>query len=89
MTVKLIQIGNSMGLRLPKSMIRQFNLDQGDIELKVEDNGIMILPVKSRVAPRKDWDKLFKEAIANGFNADEDVKEFSDWDTTLSDGIDD
>jgi antitoxin MazE len=89
MYVKLVQIGNSMGLRLPKSLIKQYHLDQGDIELKIEDNGIMIVPGKSKVAPRKDWDRLFNEAKASGFDPDQDATEFADWDVTLTDGIDD
>jgi antitoxin MazE len=89
MYIKLIQIGNSMGLRLPKSLIQQYNLDQGDIELKVEADGIRILPVKRKVAPSKDWDRLFTEAKASGFNPDDDAADFADWDVTLNDGIDD
>jgi len=39
MHVKLVQIGNSMGLRLPKSLIKRFNLDKGKIELLIENDG--------------------------------------------------
>jgi antitoxin MazE len=65
MYVKLIQIGNSMGVRIPKNLIKQFELDKGAIELSVEKDGIMIKPEKS-VPPREQWDALFAKAIASG-----------------------
>lgn len=86
MHVKLISIGNSFGVRLPKSLIRQFALDKGDIELVVKDEGILIAPV-SEVPPLQDWDMLFKKAKKAGFDAQEDAEDFSDWDTTSSDGL--
>ena len=86
MTTKLIPIGNSYGIRLPKSVINQFSFNKGDIEILIKEEGILITPV-SHVAPLKDWDALFKKAQKHGFNAEEDAKEFADWDTTLADGL--
>ena len=85
MQAKLIQIGNSLGVRLPKSLIRQFSLDRGNIEILAKDEGILITPVVE-VPPLKEWDRLFKEAKASGFDSDDDLAEFSDWDISLSDG---
>jgi antitoxin MazE len=72
MQVKLVQIGNSMGLRLPKSLIKQFSLDKGEIELSVEDDGIKIKSTAS-VPPLETWDLLFKNAMATNSNLDNDV----------------
>lgn len=62
------------------------DLDKNNLEIVVKENGILITPVAD-VPPLKDWDKLFLEAKKNGFNAKEDTIDFSDWDTTLTDGI--
>ncbi len=74
MQVKLIQIGNSMGVRIPKNLIKQFNLDKGTIELSAEKDGIMIKAEKS-VPPREEWDMLFSKAIASGEKPESDVFE--------------
>ena len=74
MQVKLIRIGNSMGVRIPKNLIKQFNLDKGTIELSAEKDGIMIKPEKS-VPPREEWDMLFSKAIASGEKPENDVFE--------------
>ncbi len=63
MQVKLIQIGNSMGLRLPKSLIKQFNLDKNMIEIVAEEDGIKIKP-SIGIPPLETWDSMFKTAIA-------------------------
>jgi antitoxin component of MazEF toxin-antitoxin module len=86
MQTRLIPIGNSYGVRLPKTLIRQFDLDKGDIEIVVKKEGILITAVAD-VSPLQDWDKLFKQAKKKGFNAEKESKEFADWDITLNDGI--
>jgi antitoxin MazE len=63
MQTKLIQIGNSMGLRLPKSLIKHFNLDKSAIEIIVESDGIKIKPSLG-VPPLESWDLMFKKALA-------------------------
>ena len=87
MQTQLISIGNSKGIRLPKALIQQFGFDINDIMLTVKENGILI-SAKPMVAPLEQWDALFVEAKKNGFNAKEDRESFSDWDTTLNDGLD-
>ncbi len=86
MQTRLVPIGNSYGVRLPKSLIKQFDLDKGDIEIVANKEGILITAVAG-VAPLQDWDKLFKQAKKKGFNAGKDMKEFADLDITLNDGI--
>jgi antitoxin MazE len=85
MKTKLVPIGNSYGIRLPKTLIQQFGLDKNNLEISIKENGIFISPISD--VPRLDeWDRLFKEAKQTGFNAEEDSKNFSDWDVTLTDG---
>ena len=73
----LIAIGNSYGVRLPKSLIRQFNLDKSKLEIIVKDDGLLIAPVVE-MPPLSEWDRLFKKATKNGFNAEEAAAEFKD-----------
>lgn len=86
MQIKLIPIGNSFGIRLPRSIIRQFDFDKKDLEIVLKEDGILITPV-ANVPELKDWDKLFLEARKNGYNSEKDAEDFSDWNTTLDDGI--
>jgi antitoxin MazE len=60
MRSKLIAIGNSRGLRLPKSVIEQCGLDD-EIELEVRD-GCVIL--RSPKVPRAGWEAAFKRMRA-------------------------
>ena len=85
MTTRLVPIGNSYGIRLPKSIIKQFDLQNNEIEIIVKEEGILIM-LATDVPPLKEWEKLFKEAKKKGFNAIEDAKEFTDLDITLADG---
>jgi len=49
-----------MGVRLPKALIEQFELAEGEIDLLVEERGILISSAKK---PRHDWEKRFAEAV--------------------------
>ncbi|HEY4064405.1 MAG TPA: AbrB/MazE/SpoVT family DNA-binding domain-containing protein [Puia sp.] len=87
MQARLVPIGNSYGVRLPKSLIKQFNLDERGIEIQVRKEGILIIPIAD-VPALEEWDKLFKLAKKNGFDPSKDENDFSDWDITLNDGND-
>jgi antitoxin MazE len=57
MKVNIISIGNSKGIRIPKTLLKQFDLhDEADLEIKKD--GIVIKPVK--IKPREGWDRAFK-----------------------------
>ncbi|WP_457623890.1 AbrB/MazE/SpoVT family DNA-binding domain-containing protein [Persephonella sp.] len=54
--------GNSQGIRIPKKYLDQLGLKVGDkVELKVEDNRLVIIPTKNKRKPKLDIYKLFKE----------------------------
>jgi len=59
MKTNLIQIGNSKGIRIPKSLIEQYQLS-GQIELIPSNTGLLIT---SSLKPRSGWENLFKNAI--------------------------
>ena len=59
---KIIQIGNSQGIRIPKPIIELANLRDKDLEFVVMDSGLLITPEKKvRVGWENDIDNLSVE----------------------------
>lgn len=81
MELSIIQIGNSKGFRLSKTLIEKYNF-KDKVELILEKGYIILKPVLS---PRKNWEKAFIEMNKNGddqllFNdvfEDENLEEWS------------
>ena len=60
--VKIIQIGNSKGIRIPKQVLEEFDLDENtEIELDSQDGKIILKP---RNYSRANWVSQFQEAQA-------------------------
>jgi antitoxin MazE len=78
MRARVIKIGNSQGLRIPKPILEQTGIRE-DVEIEVEKNQIVIRPVKN---VREGWDKAFELMGKNGDDAPlEDVIDISNsWD---------
>ena len=56
---KIIQIGNSQGIRIPKPLIALANLEGKELEYVVMDSGLLITPEKKvRVGWANDTDDL-------------------------------
>jgi antitoxin MazE len=55
MKTRIIKIGNSQGIRIPKSILLQTGL-KDEIELLVEDNSLVI---RSHAKPRSGWNQAF------------------------------
>lgn len=62
MRARVIKIGNSQGLRIPKAILEQTGI-MDDVEIEVEKNRIIIRPVKNA---RAGWDKAFKKMGEKG-----------------------
>ena len=61
MQTKIIQIGNSKGLRLSKTIMEKYNF--GDtVNMRMEENYIIIEPISK---PRNNWAKSFTEMHKN------------------------
>ena len=59
---KIIQIGNSQGIRIPKPLIALANLEGKELEFVVMDSGLLITPEKKvRVGWENDIDNLSVE----------------------------
>jgi antitoxin MazE len=63
--VKIVQIGNSRGIRIPKALLEQCGLE-GELEL-VPDGDKLILRPSAR--PRRGWAKAFQEMAERGDDA--------------------
>jgi antitoxin MazE len=67
----LTKIGNSQGIRIPKPIIKQANLENSEIEFVVTKDGLLLKPVKK--VSRKDWEKNIKEVISKNLQEDEAI----------------
>jgi antitoxin MazE len=69
---RIVRIGNSQGVRIPKILLDQTNLGE-EVELEVEQGRIVIRASRPR---REGWDKQFKLMADTGDDSllDEDSK---------------
>lgn len=62
MELSVINIGNSKGIRLSKTILEKYSISD-KIELILEKGYIILKP---KAEPRKGWDKAFKKMHENG-----------------------
>lgn len=62
MELSVINIGNSKGIRLSKTILEKYNISD-KVELILEKGYIILKP---KTEPRKNWDKAFKKMHKNG-----------------------
>lgn len=56
MRTRIVKIGNSQGVRIPKLLLERSNLAE-EVELEAEDDRIII---RSMRQPRHDWERAFR-----------------------------
>lgn len=66
----LIQIGNSKGVRIPKALIEQAQLEGTEIELELLPQGLLIKPVASK--HRQDWELKIQKIQARNATQDDE-----------------
>lgn len=78
MKTRLVPMGRSQGIRIPKPLIDQAGL-QRDVEIEVGKNSLIIRP---RSKPRSDWESRIKKELKKGDNhlLDPEVSSLSTWD---------
>ena len=59
---KIVKIGNSQGIRIPKLLLDQTNFGE-EVELEVQDNHIVI---RASRLPRYGWEEQFKMMAEQG-----------------------
>lgn len=62
MKADIIKIGNSKGIRIPASFLKQCGMDK-KVEIEVKYNNIILKPIKS---PREGWASAFKKMAKQG-----------------------
>jgi len=62
MKTRIVKIGNSKGVRIPKLLLEQTGLT-GEVEISAEADAIIIRPARK---PRAGWAKAFQEMARQG-----------------------
>lgn len=65
MRTHLVRIGNSQGVRIPKTIIEECGLVE-HVELRVEGNSLIITPARTL---REGWDEAFAQMSERGDDA--------------------
>ncbi len=80
MISRLINIGNSKGVRIPKKLIKKYELGE-EIEIKPINGGLLLC---KKEGGRTNWDEQIKSAIAGGDLPEKDpFKNINnEWDNT-------
>jgi len=79
MKANIVQIGNSKGVRIPKTLLEQLHFDKS-VEFQVLPEGLLLRPVHEKKEndseARAGWDEMFQKALAE---TGDDGEEFADW----------
>jgi len=62
MKTRVVRIGNSQGIRIPKPLLEQTGL-KDEVTILVEGNTLVIRPARK---PREDWEQAFRSMAAAG-----------------------
>lgn len=62
MKTRIVRIGNSQGVRIPKPLLEQTGL-QGEVEVEAQGNQLVI---RSAERPRRGWDTAFGSMAEGG-----------------------
>jgi antitoxin MazE len=65
MKTRIVRLGNSEGIRIPKPLLEQTGL-RGEVEIIVQDGSLII---KRAHQPRAGWAAAFKKMAENGDDA--------------------
>jgi antitoxin MazE len=77
--LKVARIGNSRGVRLPATTLERYRIGDS-VVMEERSEGILLRPRRS-ASPKLSW-----EDTALAMSAE--PEDWSDWDTTLADGLD-
>ncbi len=75
---RLIKIGNSQGIRIPKVLLEQVGLT-AEVELEVQGDQLVLRAARR---PREGWEMQFRQMAEHGDDAllDQNVRSGSSWD---------
>lgn len=75
---KIVPIGNSKGIRIPKALLQKYGL-KGSLLIEETDQGLLL---RNKEESKLSWEDTFK-AMAD------EKEQWDDFDTTLLDGLED
>jgi antitoxin MazE len=80
MKTSVIRIGNSRGIRIPKTLLEQCRL-RDEVELEVKDDHLEVRPLAK---PRSGWEDAFRRMHEQGDDAllDKESVSPTQWDET-------
>jgi antitoxin MazE len=80
MRARIIRVGNSQGIRIPKALLAQCGLGDA-VEIEAEGDHLVIRPARTA---RSGWDDAFQDMAASGDDAllDEGELGETEWVTT-------
>ena len=79
MKTKIIRIGNSQGVRIPKPLIEESGITE-EIEMILRDNEIVL---RSAETTRKNWEASFEKMAEQDNDTlldQKEIEELSEWD---------
>jgi antitoxin MazE len=62
MRTRIVKIGNSQGVRIPKALLEESGLS-GEVDISVHD-GALVIAAAGR--PRQGWDEAFRQMALRG-----------------------
>ncbi len=65
MKTRIVAIGNSQGIRIPKPLLQQTGLS-GEVDISAEDGTLVIRPARK---PRAHWAAAFQDMARHGDDA--------------------
>ncbi|MCX5801687.1 MAG: AbrB/MazE/SpoVT family DNA-binding domain-containing protein [Candidatus Eisenbacteria bacterium] len=78
MKARIVRIGNSQGIRIPKPLIAQTGL-KGEVDISVRENRLVISPAER---PRANWAEAFRSMarLRDDILLDSELVSGSSWD---------
>lgn len=78
MKTRIVRIGNSRGIRIPKAFLEQAGLS-GDVEIHARNNSLVIKPAEK---PRAGWAEAFRRMAEWGDDVllDDSAPSLNGWD---------
>lgn len=72
---RIVKIGNSQGIRIPKAMLQQSGLTE-EVEVEVQQDQLIIRSAKQPRKPREGWEEQFRLMAERGDDKLIDPDEF-------------
>ena len=85
MKARIVKVGNSRGLRIPKHMLALYHLNEG-VVVKLEERreGTLLRPDHTQ-EKKVSWEEAYREMAAEA----NETAEWAAWDTLSGDGLED